>query len=414
VSPVELDAKTKKACNDKLAIARATIANKYPFMTDMVYALIPHPTDRLPKGIGTGVTRLGVLLFDPQVILAWTTEDVVTGYLHEAEHIIRRHHQLADALGIEPSERELMNYAEDMELGDDLQAMGCKMLPTDFLPSTFGLPNGKTAPWYFAELKKLQAAGGPSPKGPCCCGSGAGNSLPGEAEFDVPQLEEAVQSVAVEAAVAATAAAVRAAGHGRVPAGLRLWADVEQRPATVAWDRQLGVAARSAVLWAKGHSHSTYAQPSRRQGGLGWGMGAPILPSYRKMTPHMAFVMDTSGSMMGDTTIQSCLSEVPALLKKCGGQLTFVSADAAVFASGKIRRVSGAQALLGGGGGTNFCPAFAHLKALKSRPSVVVYATDGYGTYPDLVDVRWCKIIWLMTTKFRPAYGTIIELPHAQ
>lgn len=394
-----------KAAQQKLSQARARACKKLPFMTDAIYALIPWATHMLPPGIGMGVRKDGVLFYDPKVINEdWDLEDTVTGTIHEAEHVLRKHGRRRERLAIDRSEFMLWNIAADAELGDDLEAMQCKLLETDITPKRLGLNNGQLAEVYFDQLKKKQD------KVPCMCGSGAGNPFPDEDQFGGPVLESKAREIQLEQVREAVAEAVRT--QGNAPAHLKRWAEREiaDRVEKIPWEKQLACVARRAVAWRKGHTDTTFSRMGRRQAAVGFGPGKPIIPATFSPVPTVALVQDTSISM-GTRDIAKTWVQAGKILEVCGGILIWVSIDAAVHSIGKVRSVAQMQNRLIGGGGTDFRPAFEQLYLMKPRPNVVVYCTDGYGTYPDPASVRWCKTIWLHTSRYigEVPFGTVIQ-----
>jgi predicted metal-dependent peptidase len=110
--------------------------------------------------------------------------------------------------------------------------------------------------------------------------------------------------------------------------------------------------------------------------------------------PRVALVVDTSGSM-GSREIEDALTEARGILEAVGAEVTFVACDADVHELRPVSTVRDAMRLLKGGGGTDFRPAFEALSAVKPRPEVVIFATDGYGPAPH-VQPPGMNTIWLL------------------
>lgn len=399
-----------KEATKVLSTARALLNKKTPYMMDAVYMLVPHPIKLPPQANGMAVTALGVLLYDPETITKkWKIEDVMTGLVHEADHILRKHHKRGIERSIASSEEHIWNVGTDAEINDDLAAMQLPLLDTDATPKKYKLPDGKLAEWYFDELKKQATSTTITCRG--VCGSGAGSPLPDEDGLGAPVIaDKQKREVHLEAMRESVAEAVMK--HGSAPANLKRWANEFKnvKKKQIDWRTQLLASARLAVSWAKGNTHSTYAQPNRRQGGVGWGAGAPVLAGSHRPIAEIALVQDTSGSM-GGAAFQSTIDQAGEILAASGGKVTFMSIDAMVHTKQKIKSANQIQALLQGGGGTDFRPAFTALKLLKPRPSIIVFATDGQGYYPEPSTVRWCKTIWLQCSPYRVPFGQVIPLP---
>jgi predicted metal-dependent peptidase len=165
------------------------------------------------------------------------------------------------------------------------------------------------------------------------------------------------------------------------------------------------------VQWRSGAVDYRYDGPSRRQAGLGYGNGAPILPRLRRPVPRVAIALDTSGSMGGDE-LSAALNETQGILRAVGAEVTFLSCDAEVHALGQIHSVADALKLVKGGGGTDFRPVFAALEKKRERPDVLVFFTDGYGPAPARAPL-WCSTVWVLvgrTVREPATWGTCIRV----
>lgn len=397
-----------------LAQGRMRAIRLAPYFSDAVYALVPwSAAGKLPPGVGTAVTSTGVLLYEPSVILnEWSIEDMATGYLHEAEHVYRDHAGRAPA----DCDRERWNVCCDAELADDLKAMGCQLLDTDILPATLGQADGRTAEHYYHDSEERHKRR-PCllPRGRGACGSGSGNPLPGEAGIELPPLPPA-REVHLEAMRHDVSHAIQQAAAGTVPGALRRFSAERVRAAEIPWETKLAVLARRAVAWRRGNLSSTYSQTNRRQGGLGFGPGRPVLAAPVSPTPNVCLVQDTSGSL-GKEDIAYTLTQAAPILRAAGGRVTFIAIDAKVHTLRQVSRVSEIRRSLAGGGGTDFRPAFDALAKLRNRPDVVVFSTDGYGNFPERRP-SWCQVIWLLQCRFgepnKVPWGASIVIPKAR
>jgi predicted metal-dependent peptidase len=194
-----------------------------------------------------------------------------------------------------------------------------------------------------------------------------------------------------------TAEAIREHGaknRGTMPAELSRWADDILKPAKIPWGVKLSRAVRAACGWRAGAVQHRWDGPGRRQAGIGYGPGKPVMPRLRQPTPCVAIAIDTSGSM-GERELTTALREANGALKAVGAEVDFVSCDTKVHGLGKIKRIEDAAALCKGGGGTDFRPVFEALEKRRPKPEVVIFATDGYGPAPER-QPNGMKTIWLL------------------
>jgi predicted metal-dependent peptidase len=401
-----------------LAACRAYARHNASCLTAGFLALVP----REQPGLGTmGVTKDGRLLYDPELRHVWSVKQGGTVLFHELWHVLRRHHDRCDRVHADP---KVWNCAGDAEINDDLPPGGTWELPTkgigggDFRPvlperlfelvgEKGGLPNGQMAETYWEALrdklkKKKGQKGegkdgqGEGKPGPGWCGSAAGNPLPGEPAPDAgSRSQRELECVRKEVAAAIQAEAAK--GRGSLPGGWTVWAESQLAPPKVSWQTKLSKIARSAVEWAAGAVDYRYSATSRRQGGVGYGPGRPILPALRAPKPRVLVVADTSGSM-GQAELTTALSEIKGVLATTTCGVTFAAADAAVHEMREVKNWREIIPLLKGGGGTDFGPAFEAASKMRPRPSVIIFATDGDGTCPDSPPPGM-RVIWLLTGK---------------
>lgn len=97
------------------------------------------------------------------------------------------------------------------------------------------------------------------------------------------------------------------------------------------------------------------------------------------------------------------------------GELYYISCDAAI--GNEPQRVDTLEELIKqtvGGGGTDFRPVFTHVDEKAYTEDVLpvlVYATDGYGTFPDYEPGY--PVIWLMiNTDVEPPFGKVVHVKH--
>lgn len=387
-------------------------------------ALMMKMVIRSVPGLGTvGITEHGFILVDYDWIATKSVDECAGLWVHEVLHIFlrsadRRHNR----------ERWRWNCASDRAINPMVRKLGLSLPPPGVWPSDLGLEDGLLADVYY-EADKQDAApmlspqgtqGGPSGEGDgqhqddqqdsataepgasndawgARCGSGAGGEpLPGEPEAGDPAARSAGE---LQRACKAVAEAIQQAAksRGSVPAGLLLAAEEALKVPKVPWDVKLRYTARRAVAYKMGAFDYRYDAPSRRQAGVGFGWGKPVLPRMRCPSPQVAVVVDTSGSM-GTDELHRAVSEVAGVMRSVGAPVTFLCCDAAVHG---VQRVQDPRKIvLKGGGGTSFAPAFEAVEKERPKPSVVVFVTDGCGDAP-AESPKGIHTIWVLVGPHR-------------
>lgn len=400
-----------------LSTARLIARSRAPYFSSALLNLLPEEA----PGLGTiGVSHRYVLLWDPIWMRDQQPEEIATLLLHEIMHPLRDHHRRIDSLtgltgGADITlDRIVKNVAADMEINDDEFFMQMPRPKSHWVtPKDFDFKNGLLLEEYHQLLKegkdtasKLQQKGINKPgAGFGWCGSAAGNPVPGEGDdgngptFDGRsdvEMSRITRTVASEI----QAEAVRQNGRGRFPGSWKRWADSIIAPPKIPWRSKLARAVRGDIADQIGAVDHRYSLPSRRQAGIGFGPGRPILPCLRAPRPRVAVFADTSGSMAkGELTIAA--REVRGILIATGAEINYCACDAAVQVMQIVKDWRCLASLLKGGGGTDFRPAFKALTASrKMHPSIIIALTDGCGPAP-AEPPKDCKVIWLLIGPYR-------------
>lgn len=391
---------------DLLAAGRLIASRKAPYFRAMITSLVPH---EMP-GLGTiGVTKDAVLVYDPEFIKQRTQDEMGALYWHEVMHLVLDHHgRRGDRHPF------LWNVAGDIFINDQgRSSLQLQFPPGGLFPERFvdehgvKFPSNLSADEYYGMLlklaedavsKQMQGMQSPGDWQSGKCGSGAGNPRedePGDAAAAGARSESEVRQTRMRVAEAVKQHSTQhGKGRGNLPLGLDRWADDALTPPKVPWQTVLARVVRQAISYRPGAVDYSYSRISRRQGGVGFGVGSPILPAFVRPVPKVAFVLDTSGSMSG-AQLQEGLAEAVGVLKACGSEITFLSCDYEVHAVGKVQSPAQLAKLVKGGGGSSFVPAFEHLARMKDRPQLAVFATDGDIGVP-AKPPRGMDVIWLL------------------
>lgn len=411
---------------DKLAAARLLACERMPYFRTAVLGLVPK---ELP-GLGRfGVTKNGVLMWDADCLDRWTVEETGAVLIHEISHLLRGHADRCERMG---AEHDLWNIAGDLEINDDLLAAKLPLPGEGVFPKALGLPENQLAEEYYHQLSqmpKMQVdsacgagdgqqgddgddqdgagqgkddkdgeSGGGKGIGRGRCGGCAGNPEPGEGDHEGGSGRSQVEMERIKRQVAEDIHKEAARGRSTVPGGWKRWADQQLKPPQIPWRQKLSRAVRAAIAYRPGAVDYHYNKPSRRQAGVGFGPGKPIMPALRAPIPRVAVIVDTSGSMAQEELAEA-VSECSGILKATGSEATFCACDAKVHTLQKVRHWKDVTKLLEGGGGTDFRPPIEAMAEQRPRPDVVVFITDGMGPAPATPPPF--KMVWVLVGPHR-------------
>jgi predicted metal-dependent peptidase len=336
-----------------------------------------------------------------------TTEVREIGFwvLHQVTHLLRHHPERtpvpsrSDALDSRTPEQQRWNLAGDAEIDDDLVA-GDVTLPAEAItPAQLQLPDNWTAEQYWDALSSETA----SRQSDGDCGSGCDgqprpwdSGRPGLSGVNCRLLERDVARRIRE----------HQRRRGTMPAGWQRWADDVLEP-SVSWQRVLASAVRSGIADVAGRVDFTYRRPSRRASAV----PDVVLPSLRQPLPHVAMVLDTSGSM-SDQMLGQALAEVGGVLRSLGiarRSLRVVCCDAQAY---EAQRVLGARDVrLLGGGGTDMSAGLKAASELRPRPDLIIVLTDGHTPWPPHSPERTSVLVGLMDSSgHTPGWAKVIDI----
>jgi predicted metal-dependent peptidase len=352
-----------------------------PYLAHALYALVPVACAEVPRISCDERWRVYV---NP----GWLAESDVPEIARELAHVVW--HLLSDHTGrardqhVDATTSKVWTDASDATIAELLR--DGDLCPPDLRgPHELSLPTDRSSEEYFAILSRLpvRPTGGERPEVPLKpqdgCGSGCDgvrreHELPPDldlGEVDAEDAHEIRRRVAVDYRE-------HALSRGDQPGDAWRWAQRLLEP-QLKWESLLSGAVRRAAGWASGRTDHTFSRPSRRQSCT----PRIVLPGTRRPLPHVAMVIDTSGSVP-DVLLGRALSEVDGALRALGvgdASVTVYSCDAAVHTVKRVRRASDAK--LAGGGGTDMRVGIAAASRQKPRPDLVVVFTDGATPWPE-------------------------------
>ena len=374
------------------------------------------------------VTYDGILWWSPKFVAGLSADELAAVLIHEAMHIALKHGERAAAMGVVPdptvegfTRARLWNHAADACINEEIRKF--TTLPKIngnpcIYPESLNQPPGLSTEERFRRLleeqkkeqKKQQGANGAGDgkdkKGGVAsghCGGCAQRPLPGEPAPGKGKGKDGEAEGRSEAEMErmrrATAEAVKefaSKNRGTVPDSLERWADEMLKPPKVPWRQKLARTVRNSIAYRPGAVDFTWSRVSRRQAGVGFGAGRPVIPATHAPQPKVGVLIDTSGSM-GSDALAAALSEVHGVLDAVGANVTVAVCDADMHGMKEVRTVQEAAAMLKGGGGTDMTPGMKAFADKRPAPDVLVILTDGYigGGYMQQ-EPQHMKVVWVV------------------
>jgi len=218
---------------------------------------------------------------------------------------------------------------------------------------------------------------------------------PGSEHADAPSPTELED----EWACAVAQAVQTAKSQGKLPGHLKRFAEQVLAP-RVDWRAEL-----RRFMQENSRSDYSWTRPNPRY--LSQGLYLPALHT-EGMGP-LVLVADTSLSI-GEDELAAFWAEMVDAVDECEPETTWVlGADAAVRTVHRIDRGEPLEPIeLGGGGGTDFRPAFAWVDSESIEPAAMIYLTDMWGTFPE--EEPDYPVLWVATSDRTAPIGETIHL----
>lgn len=385
----------------QLARSEAVRDERYPYLASGLSSML------LVERIGLGTVACDVrwrMYYDPARVLylhekyrgAKVLPVLISDWVHELMHLLREHPQRWVDINEPPENHPIFNIAGDAHVNRDCAQMGLPILDSDVtfdrLPPHAGCEPTMTTEEVYIRLRRLVKPSSPDGtpeegrhghgRGYGDCGSGTGGAArPWEESADDGSdgsVDSGRAAIIREQVAEAVKEAAKHAGS-RPGQFLRDWADALLEP-SVDWRRELRSVVSRRIGSSAGVLDYSFARRSRRR------VPGFFLPgTVGAAPPHIAAVIDTSGSM-GPDDLTICLSDLLGLARTADRDqpaIDVLACDAQVHAVTRVRRPSDvARVQLRGGGGTDMVAAIHAAAALTPTPQVVVVMTDGYTPWP--------------------------------
>jgi predicted metal-dependent peptidase len=348
-------------------------------------SMVPVITDKVERA---GTDKYWRVYVNPHFFASLSAEEGAMVLVHEVWHLLSDHWKRAALFGVRPDEHYTWNIAGDCEINtkDDLW----KRLPKDCVrPAIYKYPDNLLAEEYFNLLKKdpdfQQGGSGTITAGDCgsCAhGYGEGHELPGPEEKGGGPGVTQTRAKLIRDETARQVIEQSSQGIGSIPAGWVRWAKRLLKP-EIDWRVYIRSVVQGMMTSLLGHSIPTYRRLARRQ----FKYPDFIIPAYQDPIPHVAVIIDTSGSMSDDYVAQG-VAEVDGILRTVGRGI-LVDVYFTDAAAADVQRVTCASELIPyGGGGTDMREGFNAIEKRaitdpSSRPAVIVIVTDGLTPWPE-------------------------------
>lgn len=351
-----------------------TLIKTKPFYAHFIQQMNRIETEKIPT-LGVNITERINLFFNPKFLEGLKPEERVACLEHEVLHLLNLHL----FRGKEKNAR-IFNVACDLAINSfiaDLPGMA-------LLPEHFGLEEGKTAEWYYAQLVKEQES-----FEKMLAKSGAAilddHGLWKDSKEN-PEFQEEFLRQSIKLSLNETR------DYGSLPGNLKEELEDFLERSGINWRRLLECFLIRATIIKSIFSRK---RPNRRF------EDQPGQKIEEKL--KLLIGLDTSGSV-GDRELSLFFSEIEKI-KALGMDITVAECDTKV---GNIYKYRKRPKAVSGRGGTSFRPIFE--LAERERPDALLYLTDGYGDYPARTSV---PTLWCLTPDggFSGTFGKVIKLP---
>lgn len=378
---------------DKIIKARVALQKTHPFFSYLALHLAPIETVEIPT---MGVDKRGNMWYNPEFVNKMDQEEVKGVVCHEIMHVALEHLK-----GLKGKDATVSNVAMDIVVNDIIIENGLKLPREGIIPSNHEVTingnikikevNKKCWEIIYAELekklpkKKSGSYGFDEHTHGDGNDDGDGKGGDGDKDGKKKGLAGAVNDKEFDAKQAVNEAYAYAKLQGKAPAGMDRYIEELSYP-KMDWKSML----RKFIIREIPFNYN-YSRPSKRSIACGI-----FMPSVVKESLEIGVAVDTSGSMSPDD-LKMCVSEVLGIIKAYDNvKLTVLSCDAEVHTVTEVTCEEDVASLkLAGGGGTDFRPVFEWIGDNKPSMKLLVFFTDGYGTFPD--DAPQTKVLWCIS-----------------
>ncbi len=153
------------------------------------------------------------------------------------------------------------------------------------------------------------------------------------------------------------------------------------------------------------HAKSTYSFTPPNMKYLYRGI---YLPSLSSDLLRIIVAIDTSGSV-DETLLGTFLGEVSSMMQQYPNyEIDLITADAKIQSHKVFLPGEALEYEVGGGGGTDFRPVFEFIDQEINYPTLLLYFTDGEGTFPN--EEAPYDVLWVMPKVIEVPFGEVVSL----
>jgi predicted metal-dependent peptidase len=132
------------------------------------------------------------------------------------------------------------------------------------------------------------------------------------------------------------------------------------------------------------------------------------LPSLSSDLLRVVVAVDTSGSI-DESLLSIFLGELSSMMQQYPNyEIDLITADAKVQSHQTFLPGESLEYTISGGGGTDFRPVFEHIDMHIDYPTLLLYFTDGQGTFP--TNTPFYDVLWIVPEKINVPFGEIVLL----
>jgi len=132
------------------------------------------------------------------------------------------------------------------------------------------------------------------------------------------------------------------------------------------------------------------------------------LPSMSSDLLRVIVAVDTSGSV-DESLLSTFLGEISAMMQQYPNyEIDLITADAKIQSVKTFLPGEPLVYAVSGGGGTDFRPVFEYIDRHIDYPTLLIYFTDGDGTYPT-EEVSY-DVLWVMPEEREVPFGEVVTL----
>lgn len=136
------------------------------------------------------------------------------------------------------------------------------------------------------------------------------------------------------------------------------------------------------------------------------------LPSLSSDLLRIVIAIDTSGSV-DETLLSTFLGEINSIMQSYPNyEIDLLTADAKIQSHQVFLPGENLEYEVSGGGGTDFRPVFEYIDQQINYPTLLLYFTDGMGTFPEMEPSY--DLMWVMPEEVEVPFGEVMVLENKQ